>query len=138
MHELFAALNRSALFRISWGVRNAKGAKWEQYQRDFTRRLEDMWAESQSSGWLKASAIYGYFPCQAEGDDLLVFNLLPDGKEVAIRFSFPRQPQAPALCLSDYFADSQSGKRDIAAFQFVTLGQAAAGHVHALHEPTIC
>jgi len=134
MHELFAALNRSALFRISWGVRNAKGAKWEQYQRDFTRRLEDMWAESQSSGWLKASAIYGYFPCQAEGDDLLVFNLLPDSKEEAIRFSFPRQPQAPALCLSDYFADSHSGKRDIAAFQFVTLGQAAAGHVHALHE----
>jgi 5-methyltetrahydrofolate--homocysteine methyltransferase len=47
---------------ISWGVRNAKGEKWEQYQRDFTQRLESMWAESQSSGWLQASAVYGYFP----------------------------------------------------------------------------
>ncbi|NPV40516.1 MAG: methionine synthase [Anaerolineae bacterium] len=133
MDELFASLNRSALFRISWGVRNAKGEKWEQYQRDFTQRLESMWAESQSSGWLQASAVYGYFPCQAQGDDLLVYRSLPKGEEETLRFPLPRQAEAPGLCLSDYFADASSGERDLAAFQFVTLGQAAADHVHQLH-----
>ncbi len=132
MADLYAALNRSALFRISWGVRNAKGEKWEQYQREFTQRLEEMWAESQSSGWLKASAAYGYFPCQAEGNDLLVFHKLPDGNEEVLRFNFPRQAQAPGLCLSDYFAGA--GQRDLVAFQFVTLGQSAADQVRKLHE----
>ena len=134
MEELFAALNRSALFRISWGVRNAKGEKWEKYQREFTQRLENMQAEALNSGWLKASAVYGYFPCQAQGNDLLVYAPQPDGSEETLRFALPRQKQAPGLCLSDYFADVRSSKRDLAAFQFVTLGQAAADHVHALHE----
>jgi 5-methyltetrahydrofolate--homocysteine methyltransferase len=134
MQELFAMLNREALFRISWGVRNAQGEKWEQYQHEFTQRLEDLWADSQQHGWLKASAVYGYFPCQAEGNSLIVFKPLPDGKEEALRFDFPRQPQAPGLCLSDYFAEGHSGQRDVAAFQFVTLGKSATEHVHNLHD----
>ncbi len=134
MDELFASLNRSALFRISWGVRNAKGEKWEKYQREFNQRLESIWAEARQSGWLKASAAYGYFPGQSEGDDLLVFNPQPDGSEETLRFHLPRQLQAPGLCLSDYFMDTSAGRRDVAAFQFVTLGQAAADHVRSLHE----
>ena len=134
LDTLFERLNRSALFRISWGVKNAKGEKWEKYQRDFTLRLEQMQAEALRSGWLNASAAYGYFPCQAEGDDLIVYKPLPDGSEEPLRFHFPRQTDGDGLCLADYFAAKADGHRDLAIFQIVTLGQGAAEHVQALHK----
>ena len=133
LEELFQRLNRSALFRISWGVKNAKGEKWEQYQRDFTQRLERMQAEALRDGWLNASAAYGYFPCQAEGDDLIVYKPLANGDEEALRFHFPRQTEGEGLCLSDYYATEADGRRDLSIFQIVTLGQGAAEHVQALH-----
>jgi 5-methyltetrahydrofolate--homocysteine methyltransferase len=133
LDKLFERLNRSALFRISWGVKNAKGEKWEKYQRDFTQRLEGMQAEALRDGWLNASAAYGYFPCQAEGDDLLVYRPLPDGSEETLRFHLPRQTDGEGLCLSDYFAGAAGGQRDLAIFQIVTLGRGAAEHVQALH-----
>ena len=132
--DLFTDLNRNALFRISWGVKNAKGEKWEQYQREFTQRLKQMQAQAMESGWLQAQAAYGYFPCQADGNDLIVYHNLPDGQEEALRFNFPRQKDGKQLCLSDYFASLQSGQRDVAAFQIVTLDQATADYVHQLHE----
>ena len=133
LDKLFERLNRSALFRISWGVKNAKGEKWEKYQRDFTQRLERMQAEALQDGWLNASAAYGYFPCQAEGDDLIVYRPLPDGSEEPLRFHLPRQTDGEGLCLSDYFAGAAGGQRDLAIFQIVTLGRGAAEHVQALH-----
>jgi 5-methyltetrahydrofolate--homocysteine methyltransferase len=53
------------------------------------------------------------FPCQAQGDDLLVYRSLPDGQEETLRFPLPRQAEARVLCLSDYFADASSGERDL-------------------------
>ncbi len=134
LDTLFERLNRSALFRISWGVKNAKGEKWEKYQRDFTLRLEQMQAEALQNGWLNASAAYGYFPCQAEGDDLIIYKPLPDGSEKPLRFHFPRQTDGDGLCLSDYFAAKADSQRDLAIFQIVTLGQGASDHVQALHK----
>jgi 5-methyltetrahydrofolate--homocysteine methyltransferase len=134
MEDLFQQLNRSALFRISWGVKNAKGEKWDQYQHDFTRRLESMQAEAPKEGWLNASAAYGFFPCQADKDSLVIYHTTAAGKQQEIRFSFPRQAGGQALCLSDFFATKQSGKQDVVALQIVTLGQAAADYIHRLHE----
>ena len=93
-----------------------------------------MQAEALRSGWLNASAAYGYFPCQAEGDDLIVYKPLPDGSEEPLRFHFPRQTDGDGLCMADYFAAKADGHRDLAIFQIVTLGQGAAEHVQALHK----
>ena len=70
MDELFRLINRSALFRISWGAANAKGEKWEKYEHDFSERLKAMRKVLDEKAWLSASALYGYFPCQSEMDDL--------------------------------------------------------------------
>ena len=42
IQELFAMLNLPALYRVSWGAKNAAGEKWEQYTRDFSARLEKL------------------------------------------------------------------------------------------------
>ena len=41
------------------------------------------------------------------------------------RFSFPRQPSGERLCISDYFADIDSGLTDVMVLQTVTVGHAA-------------
>jgi 5-methyltetrahydrofolate--homocysteine methyltransferase len=69
--------------------------------------------------------VYGYFPCQSDGDNLIIYD--PSTVDTAspdelTRFTFPRQPYDNHLALSDYFAPVDSGKIDVVAFQVVTVG----------------
>jgi 5-methyltetrahydrofolate--homocysteine methyltransferase len=75
--------------------------------------------------------VYGFFPCQSEGQDLVIYDpasfaprsLTPRGKlEEVVRFHFPRQADREGLCLSDYFQPAESSKFDLVAFQVVTVG----------------
>jgi 5-methyltetrahydrofolate--homocysteine methyltransferase len=144
---VFQHLSLNELYRLSWGAKNAHGAEWEQLQVEFDARLAKMKREALKTGWLKPQAVYGYFPCQAEGDDLLIYSPLPpgapsggakgkgegnrEGNPIA-RFAFPRQPFGDNLALSDYFAGVDSGQMDVVAFQVVTVGQEATERFDAL------
>jgi 5-methyltetrahydrofolate--homocysteine methyltransferase len=78
-------------------------------------------------GWLTPQAVYGFFPCQSDGDSLLIYHpeSLNGKPELVTRFSFPRQPFDEHLCLADYFSPVDSRQMDVVAFQVVTVGQAA-------------
>jgi 5-methyltetrahydrofolate--homocysteine methyltransferase len=69
--------------------------------------------------------VYGYFPVNGEGDDLVVWKDETRTSEW-MRFSFPRQRQQPWLCISDFFRPAESGELDYAAFQVVTMGRAVS------------
>jgi 5-methyltetrahydrofolate--homocysteine methyltransferase len=121
-------LSLNELYRLSWGAKNAHGEEWERLKAEFDERLEKMTKEALRSKWLKPQAVYGYFPCQSDGDDLIIYH--PDTVNSAspdelTRFNFPRQPYDDHLALSDYFAPLESGKLDVVAFQVVTVGQEA-------------
>ena len=121
-------LSLNELYRLSWGAKNAHGEEWEKLKEQFEERLEKMTKEALRYKWLKPQGVYGYFPCQSEGDDLILYH--PDTVNSAspdelTRFSFPRQPYDDHLALSDYFAPVDSGKLDIVAFQVVTVGHEA-------------
>jgi 5-methyltetrahydrofolate--homocysteine methyltransferase len=76
-------------------------------------------------GWLKPQAVYGYFPCQSDGDHLIVYDpatIDTASPDELTRFNFPRQPYDDHLALSDYFAPVESGKLDVVALQVVTVG----------------
>ena len=132
LNDLFNLINSSALFRISWGTGNAKGEKWGKYQREFTSRLKAMQMVLNKEPWLTASALYGYFPCQSDRDDLVIFDHPAQGSKEIARFNLPRQANGDRLCLSDYFAPRDSGRMDVAAFQIVTLGLKSTELVHKL------
>jgi 5-methyltetrahydrofolate--homocysteine methyltransferase len=134
---IFQQLNINELYRLSWGAKNTHGAEWESLKPRFDARLEKMKHAALKEGWLKPQAVYGLFPCQADGDDLIIYSPLPKpgGKGIGIeltRFNFPRQPDDDHLCLSDYFAPLNSGQLDVVAFQVVMVGQAATGKFDAL------
>jgi 5-methyltetrahydrofolate--homocysteine methyltransferase len=121
-------LSINELYRLSWGAKNAHGEAWEQLKAEFDQRLIRMRKAAAREGWLSPQGVYGYWPCQAEGDDLLIYD--PDSikdnqPEVVTRFNFPRQAGAQGLCLADYFAPVESGKIDVVALQVVTVGHEA-------------
>ena len=77
---VFQHLNINELYRLSWGAKNTHGAEWEKLKAEFDARLEKMKKEALRQGWLKPQAVYGYFPCQADGDDLIIYSPLPVGE----------------------------------------------------------
>ena len=128
LEMVFQYININELYRLSWGAKNTHGAEWEKLKSEFDARLESMKKEALKTGWLKPQAVYGFFPCQSDGDDLIIYDPVSiGGKQPTFMqtFSFPRQPAADRLCLADYFAPVSSGQMDVVAFQVVTVGQAA-------------
>ncbi|MEP7135738.1 MAG: methionine synthase [Chloroflexota bacterium] len=118
-------LNINELYRLSWGAKNTHGAEWDKLKAEFDARLDKMKREAMREKWLNPQGVYGLFPCQAEGDNLIVYN--PNNlDEVLTRFNFPRQPYDEHLALSDYYASVESGQMDVVAFQVVTVGQEAS------------
>jgi 5-methyltetrahydrofolate--homocysteine methyltransferase len=93
-------------------------------KKDFDARLQKMTKDALKDGWLKPQAVYGFFPCQSDGDDLLIYD--PQSPlinyQLLTRFHFPRQPYDDHLALSDYYASVESGQLDVVALQVVTVG----------------
>ena len=132
---VFEHLYKKELFRLSWGAKNAHGEKWKKLEAEFESRLAKMKRDALQEGWLKPQGVYGFWPCQAEGDDLVIYDpeSLNATKVSPIeKFSFPRQPTGDNLCLADYFAPVGSEQMDVVAFQVVTVGLEATEKFDAL------
>ena len=112
------------LFKLQWGVRTKDKAEYERLVREeFGPKLETLKAEAAAQGWLTPRVVYGYFPCHAEGNDLVVLD--PEHRKAPLsRLSFPRQPDERHLCLADYFGEEPGS--DVVAFQVVTVGPEAS------------
>jgi 5-methyltetrahydrofolate--homocysteine methyltransferase len=119
LDEVFPLLDTHVLFKLHWGGKGVKGEEWERLlQDDFKPRLERMWREQT---YLQPRAVYGYFPVNSDGDDLVFFD--PDDPSTEVeRLTFPRQPAHDRLCLSDYYRPIESGERDVCVLQAVTVG----------------
>ena len=116
-------LDERALFVGQWGLKGNRGEYESMVEAEGRPRLRSLLNEVQSSGWLNAAVVYGYFPCYSEGNDLVILHHEGDkkGKE-RTRFTFPRQTRDRRLCISDFFASKDSGKTDVVAFHVVTMG----------------
>jgi len=130
-------LSINELYRLSWGAKNAHGDDWKKLKVEFDLRLARMRKAAENEGWLKPQGVYGYWPCQSEGDSLLVYD--PDTLEkpdpvILQRFDFPRQEGGQSYCLADYFVTKESGRMDVVAFQVVTVGREATERFEVLQE----
>jgi 5-methyltetrahydrofolate--homocysteine methyltransferase len=81
--------------------------------------------------------VYGYFPVQSSGNDVIVYDPAAFGadggarREIA-RFSFPRQSGRERLCLADYFRPAESEETDVLPLQIVTVGDEASRRFESL------
>jgi 5-methyltetrahydrofolate--homocysteine methyltransferase len=78
--------------------------------------------QGSAEGFIKAHAMYRFFPAQSSGDDVIIYDPQDHSKEIK-RFTFPRQQVEPYLCLSDYLKSADSGVMDYVGFLVVTAGQ---------------
>jgi 5-methyltetrahydrofolate--homocysteine methyltransferase len=129
LDEVFDLLDLDELYRLQWGGRGS-GPEYDRMVREeFEPALARLKAQAKSEGWLHPKAVYGYFPVQSLGNELVVYEPEPyvrDGSLVErTRFHFPRQEGRERLCIADYFRASDSGDVDVVAFQIVTVGDEA-------------
>jgi 5-methyltetrahydrofolate--homocysteine methyltransferase len=124
LDEVFPYLDRHVLFKLHWGGKGVKGEAWRALveggdgEEGFAPRLERMWREQD---YLRPRARLGYFPCNADGNELVVFDPADPDRELE-RLVFPRQPRHDRICLADFFRPLGSGERDVVALQGVTVG----------------
>ncbi len=121
LEEVAACMDLNTLYRLHWGGK-AHGDEFKRLVReDFAPRLERMLREARQRRYMEPKAVYGYYPCRSSGDELIIYDPHDHDREIE-RFSFPRQPNQEQLCLADYFASVESGRKDVVALQVVTIG----------------
>jgi 5-methyltetrahydrofolate--homocysteine methyltransferase len=131
---MFAGMDLKTLYRLHWGARGSGPEVDRLIREEFEPRRLVLQREAREQGWLAPGAVYGYFPCQSDGQNLVVYDpsgfvagsLTPRGKlEEVVRFEFPRQSEREGLCLSDFFVPRETSRFDVVAFQVVTVGGGA-------------
>ena len=130
LDDVFAFINETALFKGQWQFKQGR-MPLEDYKalvRDKVRPIyEEIKERSKREKLLVPKVVYGYFECQSDGNDLIVYD-----QDQEVRFTFPRQPAGKHLCLADFFASRGSGKKDVVAFHLVTVGRRASEYSHEL------
>jgi 5-methyltetrahydrofolate--homocysteine methyltransferase len=128
---MFEGMDLKTLYRLHWGARGSGPEVDKLIKDEFEPRRLRLQRESEEKGWIKPAAVYGFFPVQSDGQDLIVYepsafasgSLTARGKiEEVLRFTFPRQADREGLCLSDYFVPAEESRFDVLALQLVTVG----------------
>ncbi len=136
LDEVFDLLDKDELFRLQWGGRGS-GPEFDAIVKEqFEPVLARLKEEARNGGWVQPKAVYGYFPVQSVGNDVLVYEpdaYVKDGTLVEkARFHFPRQDGRERLCIADYFRSAASTDIDVIGFQIVTVGDEATRRFETL------
>ncbi|MDX6698035.1 MAG: 5-methyltetrahydrofolate--homocysteine methyltransferase [Solirubrobacteraceae bacterium] len=120
LDDVYPYLDRHVLFTLHWGGRGmSRDDKAKLIEDDFAPRLERMWREQD---YLRPRALLGYFPCNSDGNELIVWDPEAPGERELERLTFPRQPKHDRIALSDFYRPVDSGQVDVCAIQAVTVG----------------
>ena len=121
LDEIAEYINETALFRNQWQYRPNEGETDVEFKDRIRPLLREQLAAAKAGGYLVPQVVYGYFPVNADGNDLVVYTDDTRTAEQA-RFHYPRQKVAPFLCIADFFRSVESGEKDYAAFHIATMG----------------
>jgi 5-methyltetrahydrofolate--homocysteine methyltransferase len=123
--EIAAYINETALFRNQWQFRpetvDGRTETDEEFKDRIRPILREQLAAAKASGVLVPQVVYGYFCVSSDGDDLIVWTDETRTTE-SCRFHYPRQTEAPFMCIADFFRPVGSEELDYAAFHIVTMG----------------
>jgi 5-methyltetrahydrofolate--homocysteine methyltransferase len=135
LRELFPYINETALFKNQWQLKTASQEDYlrlvEQKFRPIKKQLEE---EIIATGVFDPKVVYGYFPAQSEGNDVIVYDPETTQSRELLRFTFPRQREGRKLSISDFFAPKSSGKMDVIGLSLVTMGARASVETQKLFE----
>ncbi len=152
LEKVFEYINDVALIRGQWQVKRGTRSA-EEYRRELDEvvypKLEEMKLRAKRERLLEPKVIYGYFPCRADYNELVIYrpkgfgaaesvgewgavNLEEGSLEEWMRYEFPRQSHGRHLCISDFFRPAGEPVFDVVAFQIVTMGRRASEYAGEL------
>ncbi len=120
--EIAAYINETAIFRNQWQYRPENGETDDEFKERLRPMLRAQLADAKQKNLLIPQVVYGYFPANGDGNDLVIWTDETRTEE-RCRFRYPRQSEAPFLCIADFFRPIDSDEVDVAAFHIVTMGQ---------------
>ena len=150
LQEVFAYLDRNALFAGQWQLRKAQDQSREAYEAMLAEKAEPVLAQWMerclAEGLLTPRLAYGYFPCGRQGNAVVVFDPagLADGAspgeadQVLGHFDLPRQRSGNRYCIADFYRDLNHGPdgsrrgADVLPMQAVTMGEKATAFAREL------
>ncbi|HEY5111657.1 MAG TPA: methionine synthase [Acidimicrobiales bacterium] len=129
--EISEFLNLTALFRNQWGFRPEKGEDDATFKVRVSATLREQLSVAIEEDLLVPQVVWGHFPAAADGNDLVIYSDESRERETT-RFHFPRQKDAPNLCIADFFRSHESPELDYASFMLVTMGSRISDRAHQL------
>ncbi len=163
LQEVFGYLDLQALVAGQWQFRKPREQSREEYNAFLEREVYPILTRWQqqilAEQLLEPQVVYGYFPAQAVGNDLHLYdpasfpelfqlneqpgtyNLLPTAQRLSApnvsplaTFQFPRQRSLRRFCIADFYASQESGWVDVLPMQAVTVGAVATEYAQQLFQ----
>lgn len=124
LDDITQYVNETALYRNQWQYRPEKDESDEDFKSRLRATFRQELSAAKAAGFLVPQVVYGYYCVNADGNDLVVWSDETRSAELA-RFSYPRQSEAPFMCIADFYRTFDKGL-DYAAFHIVTMGDAVS------------
>ncbi len=135
LDTLFDFINETALFKNQWQLKTASATDYLRLVNEKYRPiLKDLQAEVKRENWFEPKAVFGYYPAQSDGNEVIVYD--PEGYDASnpatnpvnelLRINFPRQREGRLLSIADFFSPKSSGRMDVIGFSCVTIGSRAS------------
>ena len=141
LQEVFAYLDRNALFAGQWQLRKTQQQSREDYEAMLVEKAEPVlqqWmARCLEEGLLSPRVAYGYFPCGRSANAVVLFDPAKRQQQLG-RFELPRQRSGNRYCIADFYrdlaiaADGSSLPTDVLPMQAVTMGEGATSFAQQL------
>src|SRR3546814_19352523 len=112
------------LYQFQWGYRK-NGRSLEEYivwaRKELRPTLKRMLGVCKQQDILIPQAVYGFWPANAEGNDVILYDPATQEREVA-RFPLPRPARAAGLCIADLLRAAPSCQPDLPGLPIAPLG----------------
>ncbi|MEA5474973.1 methionine synthase [Synechococcus sp. CCY9201] len=152
LEEVFAYLDRQALFAGQWQLRKTQQQSRADYEAMLVEKAEPVlqhWKQRCiNESLLTPRVAYGYFPCGRSGNAVVIFDPTglaesdspsQAGRELG-RFELPRQRAGNRYCIADFYrdlvigADGEPRPADMMPMQAVTMGEGATTFAQQLFQ----
>lgn len=134
LDQIWEFVNENALFKMRWGYKPGKLSHaqfFELIDKTVKPEYEKLKQMVRDNKLFEPQLIYGYYPAQSEGQELIIYR--EDKSAEWMRIPFPRQRWEGGRSIVDFFKSRESGQMDMVGFQIVTIGPRADSYAHELY-----
>lgn len=125
LRDFAAHIDKKTLFSLNWRFGGAKSRERRGHSSAELNALFEEWIEKATrNDWVRAQGVFGIYPCQADGDTLVLFDPDQPGREAA-RVDFTQVIGAgneDIVSGAQYFHSRESGVADACGVQLSSSG----------------